>query len=90
MKNSTRLSKSSNTALNYTQTLLNGNDIQRVNLIVSNNVDPNGFIARAITNQLIIVMQKYQTTEFRRWLVVRGRNIVEQSIFSFVARLYHS
>jgi hypothetical protein len=82
-----KVEQSSNTALNYTQTLLNGNDIQRVNLIVSNNVaDPNGFIAREITNQLIIVMQKYQTTEFRRWLVVRGRNIVEQSISSFVSQ----
>ena len=78
----------SNTALTNTQTLLNGNDIQRVNLIVSNNVtDPNGFIAREVTNQLIVLMQKYQTTEFRRWLVVRGRNIVEQSITSFVSQM---
>jgi hypothetical protein len=83
----TKVEQCSNTTMTNTQTLVNNTDMQHANLVVTNNIsDPNGFIAREITNQLIVMLQKYQNTDFRRWLAARGRNVVEISIANFVSQ----
>ncbi|MCX6649819.1 MAG: hypothetical protein NTV61_10610 [Candidatus Bathyarchaeota archaeon] len=83
----TKVEECSNATVTHIQSIANMSDIQKANLVMSNNVsDPNGFIAREITNQLIVMLQKYQTTDFRRWLVLRGRNVVEQAVAGFVSQ----
>ena len=82
-----KVEQCSNTVVVNTQALLNSTELQHANLVVANNIsDPNGFIAREITNQLVTMLQKYQNTDFRRWLAARGRNVVEISIANFVGQ----
>jgi hypothetical protein len=82
-----KIEENSTAIINNTKHLIESSEFTRTNEILSNTIsDPNGFIARELSNQLYVMLEKYQSTNFRRWAATRGRTVVEATIAQFVSR----
>ena len=82
----TSVENSNQAVIANTQKIVSTSEFANTTMIMENNIaDPNGFIARELTNNLYTLLQNYQNTSFRRWLAVSGRKVVEASISGFVS-----
>jgi len=80
-----KVEASSDTLVTQTKALISSSDANKTsNLFKETITDPSGLIAKEMTRYLIMSLEKYQTTDFRRWLVTKGRGVAEKSIQSFV------
>jgi hypothetical protein len=46
--------------------------------------DPSGFLSKEMTNYLFNTIQRYENTDFRKWLATRGKKVVEMAIDDFI------
>jgi len=87
-----KIESASDVMLKQTQTLVehsknlvtNSEAAESVELMKATISDPCGFMAKEVTEYLFNMLEKYKSTEFRRWLAARGSGVVEKSIASFV------
>src|SRR4030042_6208 len=80
-----KVEASSDTLVTQTKALISSSDANKTsNLFKETITDPSGLIAKEMTKYLILSLEKYQTTDFRRWLVTKGKRVAEKSIQSFV------
>lgn len=83
--NSETMVKQAQTLVEHSKNLVtNSEAAESVEIMKATISDPCGFMAKEVTEYLFDMLDKYESTEFRRWLAARGASVVEKSIASFV------